>query len=365
MIVAVYGNATQTFNLVKVVAECLDNRFYDLEGNLCAVIQRIREDEDIIRRFGDCRAECVIYRIAILGEGYGHLLISCCHHGVGKPLVIYIDCIINGFINGEFYGHFIACLIRYTNTILSVCRDRIARNILTERFAIFEQLCCEVFLGVEYLYILIYGLTVVCTVGLNFGSCGVNDEAISCLVAIVVLEGKRINAILDKLIAAFILDYSTVFGECYDCFIIPLEGYLIVGVTVILNAVKSSNGVLLNIVDLCGYCIDTCAEFIRNSYLVDAGRAEGIRQSVEGNDSSVIVLLNDYPSFTAVGGLVNFESLKVAFIVYALNNRDVELLLFLVIVNLDLGCVARNHKVEHLGFACMVNGHNGVGAAFG
>ena len=110
-VLAVNRYAAEALDLVKVVGEFLNERLNHLECYLGAITECIGENKDIIGRLGDSCAECVFHSFAVLGEAYGHQFVSGCNYRIGKPLVIYIDCIINGFINGEFYGHFIRCFV--------------------------------------------------------------------------------------------------------------------------------------------------------------------------------------------------------------------------------------------------------------
>ena len=205
----------------------------------------------------------------------------------------------------------------------------------------------------------------VSTFGGDHGSCRVDVECESCLIAVEVLKGERINAILGEFVATLIVYGVAVLGKHDDSFIRPLELNRAVGVTVVVHTDESSFGVSLNIVKLCGYGINAGSEFVGYGYLVDCARSEGVRKSFGGYYRVVIVLINLYPSVTAIGGLEDDNGLNVAFVINTLGDYDVELLFFCILGYADLGCIKRDHEVEGFGFAVVVYCYHGVSSACG
>ena len=365
VILTVNGNATHTFDVIKVVCELGYVGLNHLEGDLCAVVESIGELENIISRIGNFGAKLIVDNLAILSKNYGYLFLSGCNYGVGETLVVYVNVIAYGLINRELNRDFIACGINDTYTVLTVCGDGIARYVLTKGLAVLEELCLEVFFRVEYLYIGINGFTVVSTFHLDLGFLGVDGEGVYLLVSVKVLKRNGVVTVSGELVAGLIRNNLTVLFNRYNGFIIPCEHNVGIGDTAVLNACKITcrNGLFVG--NLTADRIDAGAEFIGNNYLVHSGGTELISESIENDGIAIVILGKSYPSFTIIGGLLNNNGLNVGLVILTLIDCDYELLFLSILYERNRGSVARNLEAEGFGIACMVYSDNGVRTAFG
>lgn len=177
-ILTVNGHATEAFDLVKVVSEFFYKRLDNLEGDLAVVTESVGYSQGILSRLGDSCTEGVIDFLAVLEKGYSYGFVSGCDNGVGKTFIVDIDCVINRLIDGEFDLNAVACTVGYDDSVKTVSGYRIARSVRTKGLAVLEEFCGEVFLRVEYLYILVYGFLMIRTFGGDYRSCRINGEGI-------------------------------------------------------------------------------------------------------------------------------------------------------------------------------------------
>ena len=183
--------------------------------------------------------------------------------------------------------------------------------------------------------------------------------------SVVVLKGDGVVAVLGELRPRLVLDLLTVLGYGYDSIVLPRELNLGIGVTAILNAFKLTRGSRLRVVLLGNDGVDTRAELVGDSHLVNAACAELVGESVKLDSRAEIVGIKSYPSLAAVRGLLHDESLNVALCIGARIYLDNKLLFLCVLGERYRGCATGDNEIEGLTISCVVDRYNGVSAACG
>ena len=112
---------------------------YDSERNLGLVAKSIGKSKRVIARYGNSFSELVFCRLSVFGKGYGYSLVCRCGYGVGKSIVVYVDCKVNKLVHYKANLGLVVRKVGNNHRVVSAFGYNRSRNVLAQALAVLEQ----------------------------------------------------------------------------------------------------------------------------------------------------------------------------------------------------------------------------------